>query len=165
MAVYVSETTARSLEQPREIFMSAPKMCLSLLVLLAAAALIGGFSYTKNGSLTGPVIAAILLLLGSFGVLKHWKYRARPILVLSKEGIRLARKDGDKLIPWANVTENTWHENRYAFMKTSAILTLRDSAREKSYMVNAKWLTITSDEYLRLCDLYASATRSGGAHG
>jgi hypothetical protein len=164
MAVYLGEATTLSLEQPREIFTSAPKMCLSLLTYIVAAALIGGVSYAKHG-LAWPLIAAAILLLASFGVFKHWKYRTQPILVLSKEGIRLARKDGDKLVPWANVTENTWHENRYGFMKTSAIITLRDSAREKSYMVNAKWLTIQSDDYLRLCDLYATAARHGDRHG
>ena len=85
--------------------------------------------------------------------------------MLSREGIRLSRKDGDKLIAWSDVSENSWHESRYGFMKTSAFLTLRDGSVGKSYTVNAKLLTIKSDDYLRLCDLYATAARQGDRHG
>lgn len=165
MAVYLSEATSLTLEHPREIFTSTAKMCLSLLVVVAAAALVGGTAYAKNGSLTWPCVAAVMLLLASFNVFKYWKYRTRPILVLSREGIRLSRKDGDKLIAWSDVSENSWHESRYGFMKTSAFLTLRDGSVGKSYTVNAKLLTIKSDDYLRLCDLYATAARQGDRHG
>ena len=162
MTVYLSEAGARALEQPREIFTSTAGMCFQMLLYVLAAALLGGIPFLKHGSLLWPGVALALLLLGSFGVIKHWKYRTRPILVLSKEGLRVARKDGDRLIPWANLTENVWHENRYAFLTTSSTLSLRDDRQPKSYLVYAKWLTIGSDEYLRLCDLYAAASRGHG---
>jgi hypothetical protein len=160
MAIYISDAHLLSLEQPREVFTSRLKMSFDLLKYALTATLFGSLLYARNGSMVWPSVAAVLLAVLSIGVFKYWKYHAHPILVLSKDGLRIFNSKGEPLVPWSNLSENVWLERKYAFIATSAWIELRDTQRPKPYIVNAKWLDIKGDEYLRLCDLYATAARS-----
>jgi hypothetical protein len=161
MAVYTSESTRLQLEQPRELFTSPTKMIVELILYTAVAALLFYMGYTKH-SVTWYVITGALLLFAFVNVLQHWKYRARPMLILSKEGLRLCTKH-DTLVRWTDLVENVWHQQRYSFMTTSAYIVLHDRTQAKPYRINSKWLRIKADEYLRLCDLYAAAARTDHA--
>jgi len=145
----------RQLEQPYEIFMSAPKILVRLALYIVAGGALSALLISAHKTNWG-VGLAVLFLAAAAVLLLQFRYVRQPIIVLSKAGLHLRTRKFDKLMAWPTLAENDWIDT-YRVIKTSSIISLRGGDPVKGHTVVATHFRVKRDEYLRLCSLYAAA--------
>ncbi|MFM9921984.1 hypothetical protein VLK31_03235 [Variovorax sp. H27-G14] len=156
MEIYSSAAQQDKTRQDRPVFYSRSRLIGGTVLWAVVTVVLAVLCIRAQDKNIGILIAACFALLTAWLTFKCFNTLRnidKPAFVIGHQGLTL---ENGMLLPWGNITENTWVNQSYVGIPISKQIQIRtDLPKPKARVLRrATALEISGDEYLALCDAY-----------
>ncbi len=156
MEIYSSAAQQDKTRQDRPVFYSRSRLIGGTVLWAVVTVVLAVLCIRAQDKNIGILIAACFALLTAWLTFKCFNTLRnidKPAFVIGHQGLTF---ENGMLLPWGNITENTWVNQSYVGIPISKQIQIRtDLPKPKARVLRrATALEISGDEYLALCDAY-----------